>query len=510
MPEANRLMRGAEARRLHQGGSRACSEVDHGVPATSRVVGVLEYGEFAGLHCLATELVEAGTLSKLIPRHRRVPAPVAAELVGQLLEGLSHAHAQGVVHRDLKPQNLLMTRAGVLKIADFGIARVADDTNLTQTGLVTGTPRYMSPEQITGGTVDARSDLFSAGVIFYELLSGTSPLGDGSAEVGFARLLARQLTPLLEANPLIPAAVVSVVEQLMGFTPEERLQNAAAALALLGPIRKRNKPGLVRDYLEHTEHLQGDLDRMEAETLLRRARTGMSAQPPELEAVALASHFALQLDPANAEAKRLISELKGKLHVRFEPSENPKVRELEKRLESQPQDSQILAQLTQLYRSEGNLLRAALIQRRYVSLRPDDAYGRSQLARLAGEEWLPTKSPAAKTPSKPTAIRPVVPRPAEQGAAPPVVVYEAGPGSLRVPPIAKWAALALGIVLVLVGVRTAIRRLEHSEEQRFKAMDAEAERMGRLAAEAELRKVGLSLDKLDKLDQGLEDAGSVE
>ena len=116
----------------------------------------------------------------------------------ELLDGLTHAHSKGIVHRDLKPDNLLIADDGRLKIADFGIARLAEGTALTATGTFVGTPAYMSPEQAQATGVDARSDLYPAGVILYELLAGRNPFADAQVMVTLSNVLQGNYRPLGE------------------------------------------------------------------------------------------------------------------------------------------------------------------------------------------------------------------------------------------------------------------------------------------------------------------------
>ena len=138
------------------------------------IVGVYEYGEDDAVTFIAMEYVEGAGLREYLNRRVSFDFAQLVELMDQLLNALEFAHSRGVVHRDIKPSNLIVTNQGVLKVADFGIARV-DRTDLTMVGMLIGTPMYMSPEQCRGLDVDSRSDLFSAGVVLYELLTGEKP-----------------------------------------------------------------------------------------------------------------------------------------------------------------------------------------------------------------------------------------------------------------------------------------------------------------------------------------------
>jgi len=143
------------------------------------VVAIYEYGEMSGEEAdgtafIAMEFVQGRELKDAFDSDERIALPLVGRIMGQLLDALEHAHRNGVVHRDIKPANIILLADGTVKVADFGVARI-ESSNLTQAGTVMGTPSYMSPEQFMGQTVDGRSDLFSAGVVLYQLLTGEKP-----------------------------------------------------------------------------------------------------------------------------------------------------------------------------------------------------------------------------------------------------------------------------------------------------------------------------------------------
>lgn len=138
------------------------------------IVGVYDFGEDQGVAYIAMEYVEGNTLGHYITSQVRFTDDDILSVATQLLDALEHAHERGVWHRDIKPANLIMTRAGKLKVADFGIARV-DAAGLTQANSVIGTPMYMAPEQFVGSAIDARVDLYAAGVVLYQLIAGRAP-----------------------------------------------------------------------------------------------------------------------------------------------------------------------------------------------------------------------------------------------------------------------------------------------------------------------------------------------
>ena len=174
---------------------------------------------------LVMEFIEGGDLkSRLAGKARFTPMQIA-QVMGQLLAALHYAHQRGVVHRDVKPANVLIRENGRLKLTDFGIARVAG-SELTQTGEVMGTLTYMSPEQLTGMPVDARADLYACGVIFYELLTGEAPFV-GAATTIMQKILNQEALPPSKLNPALPKALDDVIRKALSKRPDNRYADAA-------------------------------------------------------------------------------------------------------------------------------------------------------------------------------------------------------------------------------------------------------------------------------------------
>jgi serine/threonine-protein kinase len=153
-----------------------------------------------------------------------------------LCTGLHFAHEQGVVHRDVKPANIWLLPDGTVKLLDFGIAKIASST-VTRQGSVFGSASYMSPEQVTGGTVDARSDIFSVGVVLYELLSGRKPFEADSPTAVLVKIMEAEPEPLDTLVPDLPKAVVAVVDRALQKDPARRYARAADHGAGRGQIR---------------------------------------------------------------------------------------------------------------------------------------------------------------------------------------------------------------------------------------------------------------------------------
>lgn len=191
------------------------------------IVRTHDLGQWRGVYYLTMEYVEGITVRHLIDTRGRLGISAALAVAGQLAEALSAAHAQGIVHRDVKPQNLLLDDDGALKVMDFGVARLAERTStLTEAGLVVGTPSYMPPEQLLAEKVDARSDLFAVGVVLYECLTGTLPFEAQSPVSLIAKLLHEEPPMPSALNDEISPALSQLVLQLLAKRPDDRVQTA--------------------------------------------------------------------------------------------------------------------------------------------------------------------------------------------------------------------------------------------------------------------------------------------
>jgi serine/threonine protein kinase/formylglycine-generating enzyme required for sulfatase activity len=189
------------------------------------IVSVYEYGEDGDLAFIAMELVEGHTLAELIKQQIHFDFEEVSNLMIQVLEALQYAHSNGVVHRDIKPSNIMRTDSGDIKIADFGIARL-ESSELTQTGTVMGTLSYMSPEQLMGRQVDHRSDIFSCGTLFYELLTGESAFSSTNTASTMYKVVHTELPPASKICPTVPASFDPVLARALAKNPEERFGSA--------------------------------------------------------------------------------------------------------------------------------------------------------------------------------------------------------------------------------------------------------------------------------------------
>ena len=192
------------------------------------IVRTHDFGEWSGVCFLTMEYVEGITVRELLDTRGRLGTSSTLAIATQLAHSLSVAHEHGVIHRDIKPQNLLLDDAGVLKVMDFGVARLAErSSTLTEVGLVLGTPAYMPPEQLLAEPVDARSDLYAAGVVLYECLTGKPPFEAASVTSLVAKLLTQEARPPVAVNAEIPPALSALIMRLLAKKPDDRVQSAA-------------------------------------------------------------------------------------------------------------------------------------------------------------------------------------------------------------------------------------------------------------------------------------------
>src|SRR4051812_40835026 len=201
------------------------------------IVGIFDRAGRGGTPYIAMELVDGQTLKELVQQRGPLPSQMAVELTEQILRALGYAHRRGIVHRDVKPQNVILDPEGQAKVADFGIARAAN-SQMTQAGAMIGTVQYLSPEQANGFPVDRRSDLYSTGIVLYELLTGNVPF-DGEAPISIALKHVNELpVPPGQLQPGISPALEAVVLRALEKDPNRRYQTAEEFIAALEQARR--------------------------------------------------------------------------------------------------------------------------------------------------------------------------------------------------------------------------------------------------------------------------------
>ncbi len=219
---------------------RAAARLTH-----PNIVRALDADEAGGLHFLVMEYVEGTDLARRLEQGGPLPAALACEYARQAALGLQHAHEHGMVHRDVKPHNLMLTPEGQVKILDFGLARFAQDQanrgegQLTGSGVVLGSADYVAPEQTRDAhQTDARSDVYSLGCTLYHLLSGRVPFAQGTAVDKMLRHTLDAPPPLAELRPDLPAGLAAVVERMMAKEPSQRYQTPAKVAEALAPFTR--------------------------------------------------------------------------------------------------------------------------------------------------------------------------------------------------------------------------------------------------------------------------------
>jgi len=184
-----------------------------------------DFGEIDGLRYLSMEYVRGITLKHLLSQNRLLPTAAGLRIARQICSGLAAAHAAGVIHRDIKPQNILIEPNGGVKIMDFGIARLSEDKGMTATGVVVGTPDYISPEQARGVALDQRTDVYSAGIVFYEIFSGTLPFEGESSLAVVLKHIQEAPPPIESKNAAIDPKIGRIVMKSIEKDPDRRYQS---------------------------------------------------------------------------------------------------------------------------------------------------------------------------------------------------------------------------------------------------------------------------------------------
>jgi eukaryotic-like serine/threonine-protein kinase len=267
------------------------------------IVTVYDLGEAEGHLFMAMELLDGDDLRSLIERQIDVPVADRVNVLAQISEGLAYAHSRGVVHRDIKPANIVVTSSGRVRILDFGLARVATRATITRQGVILGTPDYMSPEQAMGKTVDARSDVFSAGAVFYEFLTFQKPFKGRTLHAVLYQIISERPEPILTLNPEIPARLAACVERMLRKDPEQRCASMEEVARELSAIHASLRRSRSRSALPGSVPPLGEDARARVRELLARGRVDLEAGEP---GAALSTiQEALGVDPGCDEAIEL-------------------------------------------------------------------------------------------------------------------------------------------------------------------------------------------------------------
>ncbi|HYU24804.1 MAG TPA: protein kinase, partial [Thermoanaerobaculia bacterium] len=221
-----------------------------------------------GTSFIAMEYVEGQNLKEVLAQGRPLPFEQIGDIIAQVADALDFAHAKGIVHRDVKPANIILVDGNRAKITDFGIAKITSGGNLTTTGQFLGTPNYMAPEQVKGAPVDGRTDIFSLGICLYECLTRRKPFGGDSLTSISYKIVHEAFPPLHDINPQIPEGYGEVVSQCLAKDPAQRYQRGREMANALRAVIRGEKPSrssdpLLADATMRTHHDRDKLPTME-------------------------------------------------------------------------------------------------------------------------------------------------------------------------------------------------------------------------------------------------------
>lgn len=249
------------------------------------IVTIFDVGEQDGLAYIAMELLEGRTLQQILAEARRLEVETAADIAAQVADALDHALGFGIVHRDVKPANIMVSASGRAKLTDFGVAHLPSAA-MTQTGAALGSPKYMAPEQVLGQAIDPRADIFSLGSVLYEMLTGRTPFEREGESTVFAlmnRIVTEPHTPVLELNPALPPAFDRILARALAKSPDDRYQRAgmmardlrhfrdAPAAEGAGPAARR--PAATAELLADLDTFAETFEMQEAERLRQEEET---------------------------------------------------------------------------------------------------------------------------------------------------------------------------------------------------------------------------------------------
>ncbi|HTS01233.1 MAG TPA: serine/threonine-protein kinase [Thermoanaerobaculia bacterium] len=359
---------------------------------------------------IVMEYVDGGEFHGLRQETGRLPWDVALYAVDEALAGLSAAHRKGIIHRDIKPQNIMWTKDGGVKIADFGISHAEHLTRLTMTGTVVGTPAHMSPEQARGEGLDARTDLFSMGTVLFELLCGFNPFTGDSIAVTLRRVAETEpeLPSLLD--PTVPPAVDSFLRKLHAKDKTARFPDAEAASRSLRAVfasENVEHPALLfRTFLADPRAFVAARNRRladESSTTAEKLLKDPAARPEE---ALWAAYRTVACLPHDARAQELFRTAALRAGQREKPLDNAKIRALEEALRKEPENLALLLQLAKLYRLEHDFVNLMRFFRKLQALAPPDPYTQGQISSLLADSGpaYATRAVAASVPASPRTV----------------------------------------------------------------------------------------------------------
>ncbi|MEO0129319.1 MAG: serine/threonine-protein kinase [candidate division WOR-3 bacterium] len=291
--------------------AKAAANLQH-----ENIVNIIDFGQEEEVYFIAMEYVDGKSLKDLLNQVKFIPQEIALGIILEIAKGLGYAHQKGIVHRDMKPANILIGYDGCVKIADFGLAQAQDLTTITVTGAIVGTPAYMSPEQAAGKKVDNRSDIFSLGVVFYEMLTGAKPFKGENYSSVIHEILTVTPPKAFEANPLISKELSTIIERALEKDPDKRYQNIEELFEDITIHMRRSRIEVARkdigDFVSAPEEKIKTLLEKRKERHFERGIYFMNSGYEKIDDAIAEFEKVLLLDPNDQKAKGYLEELKKK------------------------------------------------------------------------------------------------------------------------------------------------------------------------------------------------------
>jgi serine/threonine protein kinase len=301
--------------------ARAIEHLDH-----ENILKIFDYSGTDAENCyIVTELVDGETLQALVQDRTRIPSEITAVIGMKLALALEYAHELGIIHRDLKLENVMIRRDGTLKLMDFGIARFLDEVNLTITGALVGSPAYMSPEQAMEKVVDIRSDLFSLGTVLFHLVTGQLPFTGGNPSLILRNIIEGNRPSVIDLAPDVSGPLGDLIEHLLQVVPDDRPQSAReVAMQLLATamnvdLEPTHPQWALDRWLREPNAYEDDLSSHLRTHLMKAGRERLEARD-HLSALRLFNRL-LSMDEDNAEVLDLVQTMHGKVDSGSRPQQ---------------------------------------------------------------------------------------------------------------------------------------------------------------------------------------------
>ncbi|MEE9553206.1 MAG: serine/threonine-protein kinase [candidate division Zixibacteria bacterium] len=292
------------------------------------IVAIIDYGHEKGDYYIAMEFIDGDNLKDLLEKQRRLPLEMCLLISHNVAEGLKYAHSQNLVHRDIKPANIILSSDGRVMIADFGIAKGDDDLSITATGQLIGSPAYMSPEQAAGRPHDHRSDIFSLGIIMYEMIAGEKPFKGETYQAMVTSIMSDKPEPLKKLRVDVNDGINNVVLKAIEKDVESRFQNVEEMSdAIYSQLERFKLPGsrkLISSFLKNPNKITEKLRSEKISNHMESALYYMTQGESRLKDARREFEDVLRFDKNNKSAKKHLSKLENHISDRI-PTETDKI-----------------------------------------------------------------------------------------------------------------------------------------------------------------------------------------